>query len=549
MALKLRQPVLVVGVGLTGALWLLDTLQESISTWGGMAAIGTIAALVGARFLLPKASPATPAAAVPAVIDRPTVEQALAEVQRLIEQLQTEPSPPSDLPIRIASLQAHRDQLLADLDRTALQITAIGGKSTGKTTLLQTLQQQPTGFSHPITWRDTPSLFTVEGNPPTQQPLSTDLPNAELILFVTTGDLTATEFQMVEQLVRMGQRTLVVFNKQDQYIPADRALILAKLRERTRSLLAAKDIVEIAALPAPIKVRQFQPDGSVQERLERPSTDITALSDRLNQILTQEAQSLVWARTWRSAQALKQDIQTVINQVRRDRAMPQIEQFQWIAAATAFANPLPALDLLAATAISAQMVIDLGAVYQQQFSLQQAKTIAGTLTSLLLKLGLVELSTQLVGNVLKGNVVTFVAGGALQGASAAYLTRLAGLSLIEFFEEQSWADRAATSSGNLLDRVPSQLQQRLGAIVTQVFQRQKGLALPSFVQQVVDHLPKETTPFSAAPTALPQLPASTATPLALTLPEPDRTESDILEKIPSRHAAVDRLESSSVLSP
>jgi len=78
-----------------------------------------------------------------------------------------------------------------------------------------------------------------------------------------------------------------------------------------------------------------------------------------------------------------------LNGVRRDRAPPVAEQYQWIAAAAAFANP-PALDLLATAAINAQLVMELGAIYQQKFSLQQAQAVAGTLGSD--KLGLVELS-------------------------------------------------------------------------------------------------------------------------------------------------------------
>ena len=111
-----------------------------------------------------------------------------------------------------------------------------------------------------------------------------------------------------------------------------------------------------------------------------------------------------------------------MNGLRRDRAVPVIEQYQWIAAAAAFANPVPALDLLATAAINAQLVMELGGIYQQKFSLEQAQAVAGTLGSLMLKLGLVELSTQTIGTILKSNAITFVAGGVVQGVSAAYLT-------------------------------------------------------------------------------------------------------------------------------
>jgi hypothetical protein len=69
----------------------------------------------------------------------------------------------------------------------------------------------------------------------------------------------------------------------------------------------------------------------------------------------------------------------------------------------------------------------------------------------MLKLGLVEVTTQTIGSILKGNAFTYVAGGAVQGVSAAYLTRLAGLSLIEYFQEQEVSE--ATGQGFNLERL------------------------------------------------------------------------------------------------
>jgi hypothetical protein len=245
--------------------------------------------------------------------------------------------------------------------------------------------------------------------------------------------------------------------------------------------LAAEDVVAIAANPAPVKVRQHQPDASVQEWIEPQTPDITSLSERLSQIVTQEAQQLVWASTMRAAVALKTEVKAQLNRVRRDRALPVIEQYQWVAAAAAFANPVPALDLLATAAISAQLVKDLGEIYQQKFSLQQAQTAAKTLGSLMLKLGLVELSTQTIGSILKGNAFTYIAGGAVQGVSAAYLTRLAGLSLIEYFQEQEESEKAVTGQPFNLER----LGQKLQAVFSS---NQRGAFLQGFVKQVMGRL-------------------------------------------------------------
>ncbi|MCE6984245.1 DUF697 domain-containing protein, partial [Pseudomonas frederiksbergensis] len=45
-------------------------------------------------------------------------------------------------------------------------------------------------------------------------------------------------------------------------------------------------------------------------------------------------------------------------------------------------------------------------------------------------------TSQALGRILKGNAISYIAGGTVQGIGAAYLTRLAGLSLVEYFQEQ-----------------------------------------------------------------------------------------------------------------
>jgi uncharacterized protein len=121
----------------------------------------------------------------------------------------------------------------------------------------------------------------------------------------------------------------------------------------------------------------------------------------------------------------------------------------------------------------------LGKIYQQKFSLEQAQTVAGTMGSLMLKLGLVELSTKAISTVLKSNAVTFVAGGVVQGVSAAYLTRVAGLSLIEYFQQQEIAMDSGT--GLNLENLRQTLQK--------VFQQNQQIGfLQGFVKQGVKRL-------------------------------------------------------------
>ncbi len=504
MVLGVRRSVLIAGLGLPLSVLLFENLNHTLGHWGTLSVLAV--GLVGAgNWWLQRQMAGNLELDLSMSVDRSTVETTLAEVRQVVEQLQQEalrPDGASSFPIpQMAALQTQISQVVAELDRDRLRLAVIGGQAVGKSSLFRLLQTHwAIPKSQKLTLKDMPGLFAGrEVTPTEEEQLWQHILECDLLLFVTTGDLMEPELQAVQKLRAARKRVLLVFNKQDQYLPAEQRLVVQRLQERLQGVLDQSDVVAIAAQPGAIKVRQHQPDGTVQERLEQPEPEIAALTDRLNQVLVQEGQQLVLASSWNQAQGLKVQVQDVLNAVRRARALPVIEKYQWIAAATAFASPFPAVDLLATAAINGQMVLDVSRLYQQKFSLQQAQTIASTLASLLLKLGLVELATQAVTAVLKSNAATFVAGGAVQGVSAAYLTRLAGLSLVEYFQMQESGKDAATIDATKLDW--------LTQILKQLFQQnQRGAFLQSFVQQAVSHL--AGAPTSPALANLPQPSAS-----------------------------------------
>ncbi len=468
MDFKWRRSVLIGGVGLSLSLWLLDSLHHTIANLGIVTPSIVLVGAVGAGLWFSRQRPLPPVQPRRlALVERGMVERAIDQVRHALTQLETEAA------TNYPALHQQVADLTAELDRSDLRLAVLGGQAVGKTTLLSALQgavQTPTQCA--LHWQDTSPLFT----PATDgESIAAELP-ADLTLFVIAGDLTQPELQVLHQIVAAPQRVVLVVNKQDQWLPHEQAIVLQQIHDRVKDVMSLEDVVSIAALPRPTKVRQHQPDGSIQESLETPTAILAPLIQRLQQILIQEGQSLVWTRVLRQTYQLRSEVQMTLNVVRRDRALPLIEQFQWIAATTAFANPVPALDLLAATAINGQLILDLGAIYQQTFSLQQAKVAAGAIGKLLFQLGVVELSTQAIGVVLKSHFVTFVAGGVLQGMSAAYLTRLVGLSLIEYFEEQSLSGSEQPAAASLnLGRLAEKLQA--------VFQDNQRLAvLQGFVQ-------------------------------------------------------------------
>ncbi|MEL7037138.1 MAG: DUF697 domain-containing protein [Cyanobacteria bacterium J06592_8] len=470
MTTKLQRPILVGGIGLSFLLWLGNSMASSAAEFGETTLLGTMALGAGIWWLqrlFPKTTPAL----APKTIDRQTLDQALAQTETMIEMLNTEAQQsrsPENFTASIAQFQQQRAELTPQLERQNLSIGVMGGKSVGKTVLMKAMSDRGISeYSQPLEWVEIPEN-------------QNSLTDCDLVLFLTSGDVTNPEYQTISRLLLQSQRVILVWNKQDQHGQEEQPVILQRIRETMQGLLQPEDVVAIAASPTPVKVRQHQADGSVTEWIEPQEPEILPLIQRLGQILPKEQQSLVWATTYRQAKALQAEIKTGLNQVRREKALPIIEQYQWIAAATAFANPVPALDVLATAAINAQLVIDLGGIYQQKFSLEQGQEVAKTVGSQMLKLGFVELTTQTLTSVLKSNTITFVAGGAVQGASAAYLTRIAGLSLVEYFQTLEMDEESGEFSLNLTT---------LNQLLKTVFQQNQQLSfLQSFVKQVINHL-------------------------------------------------------------
>lgn len=476
MASILRRPILVGGIALSLLLWLWQSLDELAGQVDDVAILSAIA-LGGLLLLNKKPVKNTPLQLDVSLVERATVEKAIAKVENSIAILDTEAVNQE----ATTKLRQKIGEITAELDRKDINLAITGGKGVGKTTLIQLLQSTwKSPVNRTITIKETPALFgTNENGLAAEKEALAAAVASDLVIFITNGDLTETEFQTLKQLKEANQKTILVFNQEDRYLPEERAIVLQRIQERIVGILEKEDAIAIAASPKSIVVRQHQTDGSVQEWLEESVPEISALTERLGQILTQQSQQLVWANCWRSAIDLKGEAKSVLNQIRRDRALPQIEQYQWIAAATAFANPVPALDLVATGAINAQLVLDLSGIYRQKFSIEQAQTVAATMGSLILKLGLVELSTQTITTILKSNTITYVAGGLAQGISAAYFTRIAGLSLIEYFQEQE--ESSAESR-------PLNLE-KLRQTITKVFQENQRTAfLQSFVQQAAGRL-------------------------------------------------------------
>lgn len=484
MNIKLRKPILIGGIGISIALWLWQSFFNSVVHVGQFSVAGIAILGTGFWWLQQKTRKNSTQEEASPSITKETVKGAIANSKTTIATLETE-APDRD----ISYLKKQISNLSEAHDRQTLQLAITGGSTkSGKTKLKQVLESK--NIQENLSFIETEALCSRAEDKVTKA--IEDNLTSDLVLFIATGDLTNSEWENLKRLRSSNQRLLVIFNKQDQYIPEERVYILQQLRQRVATIVTSEDVIAISAAPAEIKVRQQAEDGSILEKIEQPEAEVNTLCDRISEIVTREKEQLLLATTYREAIVLKTKAKDILNQVRRDLALPIVEQYQWVAAVTAFANPVAALDLLATVAISGQMLVDLSGIYQQKFSLEQAKTASGTIGELMVKLGLVELSTQTIASVLKTNAITYVAGGAVQGVSAAYLTRIAGLSLIEYFQE---LEINADSNSEL----------NLGILkekIQKIFQQNQRMAIvQSFVDRAVTRLPQLKSSTSAEATS------------------------------------------------
>ncbi|MEO1296880.1 MAG: DUF697 domain-containing protein [Cyanobacteria bacterium J06636_16] len=490
-----KRPILVGGLGLAAGLSLLTGLEGLFSDSTTLASL--IAAGAGVWWWRSQRPAIEGRVLNPAgPVERETVKAALAALEPSLTRLREELTAASlnAASVDIAELEAQRQALLAELDRTTLKVAIAGAPRTGKSTLITHLEPasltSASGTSH-SGWEliETP-LSTQTTSPETTAAL---ILQSDAVIYLVTEDLTESVLTDLRTLTATGQRVLLCLNKQDQYLPDDRTAILERIKSRLQGLSPSIEGVAIATAPRSIKVRTHLPDGQIQERLEPQLPEIASLAKLLTTWQTQDTASLVTQTVMRQTHQLRQTIQVAFNQVRRTQALPAIEQLQWTAAATAFASPVPSLDLLAAIAINGQLVMDLGRIYQQSLSLDQAQTIAAELAAVVVKLGLVEVSTQLLTTTLKSHAATYVVGGGVQAFSAAYLTRLCGESLIAYFEERALSGQSETTFS------VAAIGQKLRALLPRT---QRAEFLQTLVRQGIQVLKPKSSP-ALTPDVLP----------------------------------------------
>lgn len=357
------------------------------------------------------------------------------------------------------ALLSRSREIETNLARGEIQVVVFGTGSAGKTSLVNSVMGRMVGqvdapmgttqvgetyclrlkrLERKILITDTPGILEAGVAGTEREQLARELATeADLLLFVVDNDLRRSEYEPLKSLAEIGKRSLLILNKIDMYTDDDKEAILARLRQRVRGFIAANDVVAIAANPQTVELENGE--------IFQPEPDILPLLRRMATILRAEGEDLVADNILLQSMRLGEEARNLIDAQRRRQADKIVERFQWIGAGVVSVTPLPMVDLLATAAVNAQMVVEIGKIYGCELNMERGRELALSLAKTLASLGIVKGAIQLLSTALQLNVATFLVGRAIQGVTAAYLTRIAGKSFIEYFRhDQDWGDGGMT---------------------------------------------------------------------------------------------------------
>ena len=383
-------------------------------------------------------------------------QDSLEALEQQVQQIQDE--------VMRRSLSAQTEELKQNFIRPELRIVVFGVGSAGKTSLVNSLLNlaikkssdievgkvgatmgttelgkvyEPVRFANldvPVQLIDCPGILEASalGGDREQEArrLATE---ADLIIFVVDDDLRRSEYEVLKALTEIGKRTILAFNKIDRLIKSDQEMLQTSLRSRVLGLIPPEDVVAIAASPNPLTLDSGE--------VIAPAPKLQPLLARMLDILSYEGDELVADNVLLRSQSLTAATREAIAQQQQAEADKVVEKFQWLVVGVVFATPLPVVDMLATAAINAQMVVEIGRVYGCDINIERGKELANSLTRTLVSLGIVKGVVQLITTVISVTVVGLVLKATIQSVTAAYLTRIAGKSFIEYFSrDRDWGD-------------------------------------------------------------------------------------------------------------
>ncbi|MGI9519536.1 MAG: YcjF family protein [Pirellulaceae bacterium] len=385
-------------------------------------------------------------------------DQMTREVDNNLQSIESLGEGAGDSPAIQQELQPLVGQVENKREQQTLEIVAFGTISSGKSSVLNLLAGREVFATHvrggttvnrnEIPWPgmdkvilvDTPGLGEIDGA--SHVNISADCAkDADLVLLVVDGPLRASEHELLQQLGCMEKRVVICLNKTDWFTDEDRDKLLGQLRIQTVNEVHERDVVAIQAETGFRTRRQVLTDGTTVDEKIEVAPDIEPLALRLTKVIEHDGKRLIMANLLLQSRGLVEKARDKVKDSLDQRAWKVVDRYMWGAGGAAAVVPFPLVDLAVGVGISTKMIVDLAEIYQQKVDLETASRwlseMGKNLIGVLGANAAAPAVAALVGSLLKTiPVAGQLAGGMLQGAVQALITKWIGAVFIEYFRNE-----------------------------------------------------------------------------------------------------------------
>jgi small GTP-binding protein len=352
--------------------------------------------------------------------------------------------------------------MLDKLEHGHLHLAVFGRVSTGKSSLLNALIGEDAFAVSPLhgetrhssmqAWNevqaggvyliDTPGLDEAGGED--REVMAREVAGrSDLVIFVLDSDITDTELQALRTLLAQGRPVVVALNKSDLFTDDEKSSLLRSIREKTDGIVAAEQIIAVAAQPRPQTVIAIGDDGAETESARPRRPDVEELRLRLWEILDAEGKTLAALNASLFASDLSDQVGRRILAARREIGDKLVRTYCVGKGIAVAFNPIPVADLFAAAFIDVGMVVHLSRVYDLPLSQKEAGSLVKVIVAEAAALMGTVWALHFVSSALKvgtAGLSTIVTAGA-QGAIAYYSTYVVGQVAARYLGEgKSWGE-------------------------------------------------------------------------------------------------------------
>ena len=354
------------------------------------------------------------------------------------------------------------EAMLDKLEHGHLHLAVFGRVSTGKSSLLNALIGEEAFAVSPLhgetrqssmqAWAeveaggvfliDTPGLDEAGGED--REAMAREVAGrSDLVIFVLDSDITDTELQALRTLLAQGRPVIVALNKSDLFTGAEKSALLQSIRDKTDGIVAAQQIIAVAAQPRPQTIITVDDKGEETETARQRQPDVEELRLRLWEILDAEGKTLAALNASLFASDLSDQVGRRILAARQELGDKLVRTYCVGKGIAVAFNPIPVADLFAAAFIDVGMVVHLSRVYDLPLSRKEAGSLVKVIVAEAAALMGTVWALHFVSSALKvgtAGLSTIVTAGA-QGAIAYYSTYVVGQVAARYLGEgKSWGE-------------------------------------------------------------------------------------------------------------